>query len=98
MSYPEADRPQEQIIRLLSPPHCARGPKRCSKCEEAAKTKKICLLRIFFDAGEISRPMIEIEREGIWSIHEYDVLRYFENRNEAQSYAKEYGITDIDLS
>ncbi len=98
MRVSDENRPQEQIIRRLSPPHCARGPKYCSKCREAAKSERICLLRIFHDAGEIARPVIELDRNGQRSFHEYDVLRDFENKATALEFAKSNNITDIDLS
>ena len=98
MTDPDDARPQEQIIRVLSPPHCARGPKYCDRCAEAAKSKKICLLRIFFDGGMIARPMIEIERDGKWSIHEYDVLQTFASSSEALDYANSHNIDDVELS
>lgn len=98
MEISEENRPQENIIRVLSPPHCARGPSRCEKCKEATETKKICLLRIFFDGGMITRPMIEIERNGKRSLLEFDVLRYFQGKDEALEYAKSQNISDIDFS
>ncbi|MDF1538984.1 MAG: hypothetical protein P1Q69_08775 [Candidatus Thorarchaeota archaeon] len=98
MGISEEHRPQEEIIRVLSPPHCARGPKGCDKCREAAKIKEICLLRIFFDGGMIARPMIEIERDGSKSLHEFDVLRRFETADEALQYASDNNIQDVDLS
>lgn len=98
MGISEENRPQEEIIRILSPPHCARGPKGCDKCREAAKTKKISLLRIFFDSGMMARPMIEVERDGRRSMHEYDVIRYFGSVEEARQYAESNNISDVHLS
>ncbi|MFW9919766.1 MAG: hypothetical protein ACFFED_09220 [Candidatus Thorarchaeota archaeon] len=98
MRLSDENRPQERIIRIMSPPHCARGPSRCPACKEASKVRRICLLRIFFDSGEIARPMIEIERDEKWSIHEYDVLRDFESEEDALRYAMENNLEDIDLS
>lgn len=95
MEVSDEDRPSEEIIRVMSPPHCARGPKGCEKCKEAAKTKKICLLRVFFDHGYMARPMIELERDGERSMFEYDVLRIFKNRDEGLEYAETNDITDI---
>ena len=97
MEIADEDRPSEEIIRVMSPPHCARGPKGCEKCREADKTKKICLLRIFFDHGYMTRPMIEVARDGERILLEYDVLRIFENRDEALEYAKKNNLTDIIL-
>jgi hypothetical protein len=97
MEISDEDRPSEEIIRVMSPSHCARGPKGCEECKEAAKTKKICLLRVFFDHGYMARPMIELERKGERILLEYDVLRVFQNIDEALEYAKKNNLTDIIL-
>ena len=97
MEFSDEDRPSEEIIRVMSTPHCARGPKGCEGCREAAKIKKICLLRVFFDHGYMARPMIELERDGERSLLEYDVLRIFENKDEALKYARKNNLTDVIL-
>ena len=98
MEISDEKRPSEEIIRVISPPHCARGPNGCEKCREAAKIKKICLLKIFFDHGEIARPMIELEQDGTRSFYEYDVIHYFQDKIEALEYSKKHNITDIIIS
>lgn len=98
MRLSDEERPQEQIIRKFSPPHCARGPKHCAICREASNNPRICLLRIFHDAGDIARPVIELERDGQISFHEYDVLRDFEDMTTALEYARSNNIEDIDFS
>ncbi len=94
----DSKRPSKEIIRQLSPPHCARGPTRCDKCREAAERKEICLLRVYFDHGIAARPMIELEIDGETSFYEYDVLRVFSNENEALDHAKKNLIDDISIS
>lgn len=76
------------IIRKMSIPHCARGPLRCKKCKEAEKVKKICLLKLYFEPGEITRPMIEIYKNKKKCLCEYDIEKTFEDENEAKDYAK----------
>jgi hypothetical protein len=98
MEISDEKRPSEEIIRVISPPHCARGPQGCEKCREAAKIKKICLLKIFFDHGQIARPMIKLDRDGSWSFYEYDILQIFQDKNKAIEYAKKHNITDIVIS
>ena len=92
MQSRDAARPSEEIIRIISPPHCARGPRGCDKCREAAEVQHICLLRVFLDHGEIARPMIQLVRDGESRLYEYDVLKYFESETEAVEYAEENGI------
>ncbi|MEM2145061.1 MAG: hypothetical protein QW279_06855 [Candidatus Jordarchaeaceae archaeon] len=76
------------VIRKMSIPHCARGPLRCEKCKEMEKEKKICLLKVNFEAGEVTRPIIEINKNGKKCLCEYDIVKTFENENEAKEYAK----------
>lgn len=97
MEISDEDRPSEEIIRVISPPHCARGPKRCEKCAEAAKSRKICLLRVFFDHGGIARPVIEIERDDKRVLCEFDVLRRFQSEAEAIQYAEANNISDVEF-
>jgi hypothetical protein len=76
------------VTRKMSVPHCARGPLLCEKCKEMEKEKKICLLKVYLEPGEIARPMIEIYRDGKKRLYEYDVIKTFENEKEAKDYAK----------
>ena len=46
----------------------------------------------------IARPMIEVERDGVRNLLEYDVLRYFKNKDEALDYARSNAISDVDFS
>ncbi|MHA1961278.1 MAG: hypothetical protein ACW99U_13730 [Candidatus Thorarchaeota archaeon] len=94
MEVSDEDRPSEEIIRRMTVPHCARGPSRCEKCKEAAQIERICLVRVFFDHGGIARPMMEIEREGAKLLLEFDVVRVFEDENEARDYATTNNISD----
>jgi hypothetical protein len=87
----------EYMITRMSTPHCARGPKLCNKCAEAAKVKKICLLEIFFESGQMARPTIQIEKDGEKQYVEYDVVKYFKDEAEARDYAKKNKITRINL-
>ncbi len=41
-------------------------------------------------------PVIEVIRNGIKEFREYEIIRLFENQKEAEKYAKDNGITDID--
>nr|MDO8079193.1 hypothetical protein [Candidatus Freyarchaeota archaeon] len=76
------------VIRKMSVPHCARGPLRCEKCKEMEREKKICLLKVYFEPGEIARPMIEIYKNGKKRLCEYDLAKTFEDEKEAKDYAK----------
>jgi hypothetical protein len=97
MDFSEDDRPYEEIIRVISPPHCARGPHGCDACAEAAKIKVICLVRVYFDPGQFARPIMELSRDGDTSYFEFDVVRRFENESEAVKYALDNGIEDMEI-
>ena len=87
----------EDIIRVISPPHCARGPTRCEQCEEALKNSKICLLRLYSNGSEVSRPVIEVVREGERMFLPFDVMIYFESKEDALEYAKKHSISDVNI-
>lgn len=76
------------VIRKMSILHCARGPLRCEKCRDMEKEKKICLLKISFDAGKVVRPMIEIYKNGKKGLCEYEIVKTFGDEKEAKEYAK----------
>lgn len=97
MEYSDDDRPFEEIIRKISIPHCARGPKGCSACAEAAKIKVICLVRVYFDPGQFARPIMELSRDGDTSYYEFDVVRRFKDESEAVKYALDHGVEDIQI-
>ena len=87
----------EDIIRVISPPHCARGPTRCEQCKEALKNSKICLLRLYSNGSEVSRPVMEVTREGERMFFPFDVMKYFESKDDALEYAKKHSISDVDI-
>jgi hypothetical protein len=86
----------ENIIRKISIPHCARGPKLCEKCAEAARNKKICLLEIFLEPTNVARPTIEVVKGGESNHYEFDVVKTFSSEAEAKEYAAKNKI-DISL-
>jgi hypothetical protein len=83
------------MIKKMTVPHCARGPKGCDKCKEATKDEKICLLRIYLKAGNIARPMTEIVVNGEKILCEYDVMKIFTDEREANDFAKKNNINII---
>ncbi|MHA1298484.1 MAG: hypothetical protein ACTSO9_03470 [Candidatus Helarchaeota archaeon] len=80
------------VIRKMALPHCARGPKWCEKCAEAAKNKRTYLLEVYFDPGTMARPMIEISVQGEKMLNVYDVIKEFKTEEKAREYAKENGL------
>ena len=85
------------IIRKIRLAHCKRGPAICEKCREMDQGK-ICLLDISPpQMGEIQRRVIKVSRgdEQVW--REFDVIRAFESREEALTYADEHAIDDVEL-
>ncbi len=97
MDFSEDDRPYEEMIRVISPSHCARGPHGCDACAEAAKIKVICLVRVYFNPGRFAKPIMELSRDGDKSYYEFDIVRKFESESEAVKYALENGIEDIEI-
>ncbi|MHA2235353.1 MAG: hypothetical protein ACXABH_08495 [Candidatus Thorarchaeota archaeon] len=85
----------EDIIRVIEGVHCAKGPKGCKKCEEAGVQDKLCLIRIFKEASEEPRPIIELERED-QQFFTYDVLKCFDNVQQAHDYAQKNEVYDVE--
>jgi hypothetical protein len=84
------------IIRKMHLAHCKRGPSRCEKCREM-DTERICLLDICPpDEGMMQRRVIQVEREGKTGWREFDIVKVFENQEEAEEYAAEKGIKDVE--
>ena len=61
--------------------------------------KKIVLLNTCLN-NEFGQqlPVIEVIRNGIKEFREYEIIQFFENKKEAEKYAKDNGITDIDFT
>lgn len=85
----------EDIIRVIEGVHCAKGPKGCKKCQDAGIQNKLCLIRIFKEASEEPRPVIELERED-QQYFTYDVLKCFDTIQEARDYALENDVWDVE--
>ncbi len=84
------------VIREMSLPHCAKGPKGCEKCREAAKDVKIYLLKVYPDPGTMTRPIIEVNVKGETSWMVYDVKESFKDKNKARDYAKKNNLTLVE--
>lgn len=80
------------IIRKIALSHCQRGPERCVKCRAVAG-QKLALLELDPE-GEAARRVIRVETDGKATFHEFEIVRLFESREEAESYAREHGVTD----
>jgi hypothetical protein len=87
---------KKYVIRKMSLPHCARGPRRCKQCAEAAKNIRIYLLEVYPDPGTEARPVIKVTVRGkeLWLV--YSVVREFTSRNHAEDYAQENGLKLIE--
>ncbi len=93
----EASRMDRHIIRKIRLAHCKRGPERCEKCR-AMDAERICLLDVCLpDAGMMQRRVIQltIDGEEVW--REFDVVKVFENEQEASDYARENDIQDAEF-
>ena len=88
---PKNNKETDYIIKWMSLPHCARGPKWCEKCKEATKLKKFYILQVDYGPGEGARPTIEIIKDGKRDFVGYFVIQGFKTQNEAKEYANEQG-------
>jgi len=84
---------EQLIIRKIPLQHCMKGPSMCEKCR-AMSARKYCLLNIS-PKGVMARPVIEVEIKGKKEWREYEIVKIFEDRDEADRYAKGNGITDV---
>ncbi len=77
--------------------HCKRGPERCEKCREM-EAGRICLLEIAPpDAGMMQRRVIEVTVDGESLWREFDIVRSFDDEEQAITYARENGVGDIEV-
>ncbi|MBD3404603.1 MAG: hypothetical protein GF411_00530 [Candidatus Lokiarchaeota archaeon] len=97
MSFRNPTKSSIDIIKLIYVPHCARGPKRCELCKKALNDKKICHLRLYTHAGNVTRPVMEYVIHGKQGYFEYDVIKIFPSIEEAKKYAEKNGIAEWDL-
>jgi hypothetical protein len=80
--------PNCRVIRVVSYPVTQKMDKNVKK--------RIALLNLCPEnRGMVARPMLPVETEGKFQMFEYDVVRVFKNRKEAEKYAKQNGITDV---
>ena len=87
----------QYIIRTMRTAHCKRGPQRCEKCREM-DTERICLLDIDpLQPGMMQRRVIEVEIDGERAWREFDIVRTFENADEARAFATAHHIQDVEL-
>lgn len=79
--------PNCKIIRVVSYPVTQKMDKNVKK--------RIALLNLCPDnRGMVARPMMPIDVNGKIEMFEYDVVRVFKNKKEAEKYAKQNGIAD----
>jgi len=79
--------PSCKVIRVVSYPVTQRADKNVKK--------RIALLNLCPEnRGMVARPMLPVDVKGKFLMFEYDVVRVFKNRKEAEKYAKKNGIGD----
>jgi len=86
----------EDIIRVIEGVHCAKGPKGCKKCSEEGIHNKLCLIRIYKEASEEPRPIIELPEREDQQYFTYDVLKCFDSIPQAREYAEKNEIWDVE--
>ncbi|MBU0492707.1 MAG: hypothetical protein KKA73_15115 [Chloroflexi bacterium] len=85
------------VIRKVRLAHCKKGPAVCEQCREM-DVERICLLDICPPhVGEIQRRVIQIVvgGESVW--REFDIVRAFENQEQARAYAVQHGLADVEF-
>lgn len=76
------------IIAQIRLAHCKRGPDICELCRAYAEGR-FCLLDIDPDhRGLIQRRTIEVKRGSTSEWREFDIVRIFDDKNEATDFAK----------
>ncbi|TFG08078.1 MAG: hypothetical protein EU539_03350 [Promethearchaeota archaeon] len=86
-----------KIIKKMVPIHCARGPKVCEKCKALTlEGKKLCLIKVYLKPSNVTRPITEIYVGCRRIIGEFDILKIFEDNEEALKYSRNNNV-DIQL-
>jgi hypothetical protein len=82
--------PHCQVIRVVAYPVTQRADKNVKK--------RIALLNLCPEnRGAVARPMLPVETEGKFRMFEYEVVRVFKNRKDAEKYAKQNNIADVNF-
>lgn len=84
------------VIRKIRMAHCKRGPDRCEACRSLV-AEKVCLLDVCPPQGELQRRVIKLLRDGEENWYEFDIVKVFENQDDARHFAAEHDIEDIEL-
>ena len=63
---------------------------------EAGSSKRLCHIRIFKEAGDTPRPVIELPERKEQQYYVYDVVKCFDNVQDAHDYAEKNGIMDTE--
>ncbi len=88
---------ERYIIRKMRLTHCKRGPLVCAKCREM-NVEKICLLDIVPpDEGLVQRRVIQVEENGEKVWREFEIVRTFDSHDQAREYARDHGITQVEI-
>jgi hypothetical protein len=85
------------IVRKIRLAHCKRGPSVCEKCR-AMDVERICLLDICpSNEHDMQRRVIQVTIDGEQVWREFDIVRVFESAAQAEAYAREHALSDIEL-
>lgn len=80
------------IIQKIRLAHCKKGPALCAQCREM-DVERLCLLDICPpDQGLVQRRVIQVQVDGELAWREFDVVRVFDDEQEARAYAEQEGI------
>ncbi len=71
-------------------------PKDIIRVVDHESGKKICHIKIYIEAGDVPKPVIELPERKDQQYFVYDVVKCFDNVKDAHDYAEKNDIIDIE--
>jgi len=79
-------------IKKIRLAHCKKGPLLCAQCREM-DVERWCLLDMSPpDQGRVQRRVIQVQVDGRLEWREFEVVRVFDDEQEARAWAEKEGI------
>ena len=96
--YVESERGDACLaVRLMRDIHCARGSKRCEKCQAAEALPAKAKLLDVCPYGDYARPTVKVVRGGKDEYRVFEVLQVFASEDEARAFATKHALSDVML-
>jgi hypothetical protein len=100
LGFPAQIKAQEKT-NVVNPPSCRVirvVPYPVTQRTDKNVKKRIALLNLCPEnRGTVARPMLPVSIGGNFQMFEYDVVRVFKNRKEAEKYAKKNDLKDVNF-